>query len=153
MSEKTKKDYQEKAETEKKAFGRIQGNPWENWFQAGALIEDEADRVDRCGTCGWELTEEVCIRCNSYYPEFNVGQGEDLGATSTDETGENIRFSGDEDETTRSELSQDDGFIVDDHVIEYDSAEDPLSDHDDLEMESSRQAKRTRVICESDDNE
>lgn len=162
MSEKTRSDYRDKLEMEKGEFDRIQGNPWKDWFQAGALIQDEEDRVERCGTCGWELTEEVCSRCNSYYPEYSARLGDDLVATSADEEGEDIRFSGDEDDDNEESISSEsnqDGFVVEDNVIEYDSAADPLSDReslDDVAIErigsSSRQAKRARVISESDDD-
>ena len=164
MSEKTRSDYRDKVEMEKGEFERIQGNPWKDWFQAGALIQDEEDRVERCGTCGWELTEELCSRCNSYYPEYSARLGDDLEVTSAEEEGIDIRFSGDEDDDNEDDRSSgiesnQDGFVVEDNVIEYDSAADPLSDReslDDVAMErmgsSSRQAKRPRVISESDDD-
>lgn len=150
-SEQKKIEYTDRLEMERSAFNEI-NNPWKGWYAPSAnLIEDAEDNVERCGQCGWELEDELCSRCNTYYPDYR-SRGDALDESS-ETGGVDIRFSDDESHQEAESGSSDvDGFIVEDNHIEYDSAPDTFSDSiDNNSNDSQRGIKRQRVIYSSDE--
>jgi hypothetical protein len=153
MSEKCKAEYLERLEISKKTFSNL-SNPWNDWFQStNAIIEDSGDNVNRCGQCGWEIISEICDRCNTYYPEYTAGDGDNVIDSSEGEDIIDVRFSGTDGENDFSESGSDaNGFVVNDNYIEYESGDGSLSDREVLASGRHEQKIiRGNVIEETDD--
>lgn len=174
LSPEKREAFSEKVSTERESFNKVH-DPWKTWIKAEThMIDDVGDAVGRylqnlsiftntysCIQCGWEIIDFHCSHCGSYYPEHeDRGENVDYSGSDNDQ-GEDIRFSGSDNGESQFDSDEErlhqEGFIVDDDQVEYESGSDGLSDAEHMNQEETEdelppkeKVRKSAVIEESD---
>jgi hypothetical protein len=106
MEEPKKIEHEKRLLNSKQGYKAI-GDLWSNWKTVEReVIRDFDDNVERCIRCGWEIFDGACVHCLTIY---NHSRG--------NETEEDFDGASEEEEFH----SSDDGFIVNDDEVEFES--------------------------------